>query len=165
MDHGPPKTGAVLLNLGFRQRYSRVARNAEKFAARRLYAFAQSLSGRWRVLYRLVICPGPVVATYCVPVGSVLLPFTSPLMKPARFHAHHRQTHDLFVEVHDPKCELTGTEHLCHRRGLGLVRRSGAQTPSPTVDQRILPALLESVPFAPERAIPEPKKITRLDTT
>ena len=46
----PPKTGAVLLSLGFRQCYARAVRNAEKFAARGLYAIAQSLSGMWRLL-------------------------------------------------------------------------------------------------------------------
>ena len=77
-----------------------------------------------------------------VPVGGVLLPFTSPLMKPARFDAHHRQNHDLFVEVHDPQRELTGTEHLRHPRGLGIICYAGAYPPSATVDQPVLPALL-----------------------
>ena len=47
-----------------------------------------------------------------MPVGVVQLPLTLPLINLARLPARHRQTHDLFVEVHDPKCELTGTEHL-----------------------------------------------------
>ena len=112
LDHGPLKQGAVLLSLGFRQCYGRVVSGAEKFAARRLYAIALSLSGMWRVFHRLVICPGSVVATYCVPVGGIQLPLTSPLIKPVRLPARHRHTHDLFVEVHDPKCELTATDHL-----------------------------------------------------
>ena len=115
-------------------------------------------------MYRLVICPGSVVATYCVPVGGVQMPLTSPFIKPARLPARHRQTNDLFVEVHDPKFELAGKEDLRHPCGLRLVRRSGAQTPSPTVDQRILPALLESVPQTLEMALAEPKKLPRLDT-
>ena len=50
----PPKTVVGLLRLGFRQGYGRVVSGAEKFAARGLYAIAQSLSGMWRVLYRPV---------------------------------------------------------------------------------------------------------------
>ena len=125
----PPKTGAVLLSLGFRQCYGRVVRNAEKFAARGLYAIDHSLSGIWRVLYRLVICPGSVVATYCVPVGGVQMPLTSPFIKPARFHAHHRQTHNQFVEVFDPKIKITSAENLRHPCGVRLVRCAGAQPP------------------------------------
>ena len=138
------------MRLGFRQCYRRVVSGAEKFAARRLYAIALSLSGMWRVFYRLVICPGSPVSTYCVPVGGIQLPLTSPLIKPARLSARYRQTYDLFVEVHDPKCELTGTEHLRHRRG--LVCCAGAYPPSATVDQPVLRALLENAAQAPEGA-------------
>ena len=84
------------------------------------------------MLYRLVICPGSPVSRYCVPVGCIQLPLTLPLINLARFHAYHRHTHDLFVEVHDPKCELTGTAHLRHPRGLGLVCCAGAYPPTPT---------------------------------
>ena len=41
----PPKIGAALQRLGSRQCYAWVASNDEKFAARRLYAIAHSLSG------------------------------------------------------------------------------------------------------------------------
>ena len=138
---------------------------ARKFVAGPLYAIAHSLSGMCRALYRLVKCPGSHVSTYCVPVGGVQLPLTLPLINSARIQAHHRQTHDLFVEVHDPKCKLTGTKHLRHQRGLDLGRCAGAYPPSATVDQPVLPALLQSVSFAPEMATAEPKKLTRLDTT
>ena len=37
--------------------------------------------------------------------------------------------------------------------------------PAPTVNQPILPALLESVAQAPEMALAEPKKLARFDTT
>ena len=67
-----------------------------------------------------------------------------------RIPARHRYTHNLFMEEFNPKVEIKGTEHL--RYPYGLVRRSGAQTPSPTVNQLILPALLESVAQAPEGA-------------
>ncbi len=161
----PPKTGAVLLSLGFRQCYGRVVSGAEKFAARRLYAIALSLSGMWRVFYRLVICPGSVVATYCVPVGGIQLPLTSPLIKPARLPARHPHTHDLFVEAFGTNIELKGTKHLCHPYGLRLARCAGAYPPSATVDQPVLPALLESVPQAKEIAFAEPKTLIRLNTT
>jgi hypothetical protein len=111
------------------------------------------------------MCPGSVVATYCAPVGGIQLPLTLALINLATFHAHHRRTHDLFVDVHDPKCKLTGTKHLRHQRGLDLGRCAGDYPPSATVDQPVLPALLQSVSFAPEMATAEPKKLTRLDTT
>ena len=95
---------------------------ARKFVASGLYAIAHSLSGMCRALYRLVICPGSPVSRYCVPVGSVQLPLTSPSMKPARSQAPHRQTQDLFVEVFDPKIELMGTEHVRHPCAVCLSR-------------------------------------------
>jgi len=117
----------------------------------------------WRALYRLLIYPGSVVATYCVPVGRVQLPLTLPLIKPARFHARYRHTKHLLVEEFHPKVEIKGTEHL--RYPHGLVRRSGAYPPAPTVDQPVLPALLESVAQAPEMALAESKKFSRSNTT
>ena len=117
------------------------------------------------VLYRLVICPGSVVATYCVPVGSVQLPLTLPLINLARFHAHYRQTHDLFVEEFNPKVEIKGTENLRHPYGLRLVRCAGAHPPPATVDQPILRALLKNLRHPPEMALAEPKKLTRHNTT
>ena len=125
--------------MGFRQCYGRVASGAEKFTARRLYAIAHSLTGMWRVLYGLVICPGSVVATYCVPVGGVQMPLTSPFIKPARLPARHRQTNDLFVEVHDPKFELAGKEDLRHPCGLRLIRCVGTRPPACSVVLRFLP--------------------------
>ena len=82
-----------------------------------------------------------------------------------RISARHRHTHDLFVEVFDPKIEITGTEHLRHPCGFRLVRCAGAHPSAPTVDQPILPALLESVAQAPETALAEPKKLSSFDTT
>jgi hypothetical protein len=99
-----------------------------------------------------------------VPVGGIQLPLTSPLIKPARLPARHRHTHELFVEAFGPNIEITGTEHLRHPRGLRLVRGTGAYPPSATVDQPVLPALLESVAQTPEMALAEPKKFTRHNT-
>jgi len=62
------------------------------------------------------------------------------------------------MEVFGPKIDITGTAHLRHPCGLRLVRGAGAYPPAPTVNQPILPALLESVAQAPEMALAEPKK-------
>ena len=82
-----------------------------------------------------------------------------------RIPNRHRHTHDLFVEAFGPNIEITGTEHLRHPRGLRVVRCTGAKPFAPTVDQPVLPALLESVPQAKEIAFAEPKKLTRHNTT
>jgi hypothetical protein len=70
------------------------------------------------------------------------------------------------VEEFNPKAELKGTKHLCHPYALRLVRCAGAYPPSATVDQPVLPALLESDPQKRrEIAFAEPKKFTRHNTT
>ena len=82
-----------------------------------------------------------------------------------RLPAHHRQTHDLIVEVFDPRVEIRGSEHLRHPCSLRLVRGAGAYPPAPTVNQPILPVLLESVAQAPEMALAKSKKFSRTNTT
>ena len=84
---------------------------------------------------------------------------------PKRLPARHRHDYDLFVEVSDPKIEITGTEHLRYPCGLRLVRGARAHPPPAAVNQPILPALLESISQAPGMALAEPKKLSSLDTT
>ena len=51
--------------------------------------------------------------------------------------ARHRDTHDLFAEVFDPRFETTILRDVLHPDG--LVNRAGAHPTAPAVDQPIFP--------------------------